>query len=628
MQLIFRFLKQCWKALNVVRRVVMNVVFLLFVLVFITFVSLFHAPTKQTELVGEQGALVLNLDGYLADNREQTMTWQKALNTLDSNQVARQISTFDVVYAIENAKNDDRIKGIVLDLNYFEGADLPALEYVGRALNAFKAQHKPVIAMADNYTQGQYFLASFADDIYLNTVGTVDIHGLSAENLYFKSMLEKLAVTPHVFRVGTYKSAVEPFLRDDMSPEAKANAQRWLGGMWQNFRDVVAKNRQIPSNDVLPDSQEYLAKLKALQGDSTAYVKQRHLVTQLASRAETQQKLTAVFGPSMQDESYAFKNVDFDAYLSALPDRQQGDSAFSEPTHKIAVVNVEGTIIDGESYENEVGGDSVAYLLRQAAQDEAVKAVVLRVNSPGGSAFASEIIRQEIDHLQALGKPVVTSMGSMAASGGYWISSTTDYIVADRNTITGSIGIFAMFPTFENSLKKIGVTADGVSTSKLSEISSVSPLSEELKQVFQLEIENGYDRFLDVVSRGRQLSKTDVDKVAQGQVWLGQDALQHKLVDELGDFETAVKKAEELANQKNNEQAEYSVEWFDEQPQGFKALLQALQTEAKLFVNRSVSEMIGLPKPVEQVGSQLGVLSKFNDPKGQYLYCLNCGGVK
>ncbi|WP_439257540.1 signal peptide peptidase SppA [Lonepinella sp. BR2271] len=623
MQLIFRFLKQCWKALNVVRRVVMNVVFLLFVLVFITFVSLFHSPTKQTELVGEQGALVLNLDGYLADNREQTMTWQKALNTLDSNQVARQISTFDVVYAIENAKNDDRIKGIVLDLNYFEGADLPALEYVGHALNDFKAQHKPVIAMADNYTQGQYFLASFADDIYLNTVGTVDIHGLSAENLYFKSMLEKLAVTPHVFRVGTYKSAVEPFLRDDMSPEAKANAQRWLGGMWQNFRDVVAKNRQIPIKDVLPDSQEYLAQLKALQGDSTAYVKQRHLVTQLASRPETQQKLTAVFGPSMQDESYAFKNVDFDTYLSALPDRQQGDSAFSEPTHKIAVVNVEGTIIDGESYENEVGGDSVAYLLRQAAQDEAVKAVVLRVNSPGGSAFASEIIRQEIDHLQALGKPVVTSMGSMAASGGYWISSTTDYIVADRNTITGSIGIFAMFPTFENSLKKIGVTADGVSISKLSEISSVSPLSEELKQVFQLEIENGYDRFLDVVSRGRQLSKTDVDKVAQGQVWLGQDALQYKLVDELGDFETAVKKAEELANIKD-----YSVEWLTEDPQGIKALLQSLQFGVKSWIKTSLLEMVGLSQIQQEIKQPLGVLGRFNDPKGQYLYCLNCGVVK
>lgn len=260
-----------------------------------------------------------------------------------------------------------------------------------------------------------------------------------------------------------------------------------------------------------------------------------------------------------------------------------------------------------------------------------MKAVILRVNSPGGSAFASEVIRQEIDNLQALGKPVVTSMGAEAASGGYWIASTTDYIVANKNTITGSIGIFSIFPTFENSLKKIGISADGISTSKLSELSSTSPLSDELKEVFQLEIEQGYERFLDVVSRGRHLSKAEVDKIAQGQVWLGQDALQYKLVDELGDFETAVKKAQELADQQIGEKANYSIEWFDEEPQGFKALLQSLQQGAKSLVKTSVSEMVGLAevKQVQdQLRNQLGILGKFNDPKGQYLYCLNCGVVK
>ncbi|WP_439293900.1 signal peptide peptidase SppA [Lonepinella sp. BR2882] len=631
MQTIFNFFKLIWKALNFIRRVVMNLVFLLFVLFLATVISLFNLPKNNVQLVGEQGALLLNLDGYLADNRETSLSWQKALNELEGSNVPRKISTFDVVYAIKNAKNDERIKGLVLDLNYFEGADLPALEYVGSAIQHFKAQHKPVIALSENYSQDQYFLASFADEIYLNPVGTVDIYGLSAQNLYFKSMLEQLEVTPHIFRVGTYKSAVEPFLRDDMSPEARANGERWLNGMWTNFRDIVAKNRQIEPNQVLPDSQQYLADLKALKGDSSAYAKQRKLITEFTTRTEIQQKLTALFGENTQDDVIEFKNVDFDTYLAALPDRQLGDSHSSNPTHKIAVVNVEGAIVDGESEKDEVGGDTIANLLHQAADDEAVKAVILRVNSPGGSAFASEVIRQEIDNLQAIGKPVVTSMGAEAASGGYWISSTTDYIVADKNTITGSIGIFSIFPTFENSLKKIGVSADGIRTSKLSELSSTSPLSDELKEVFQLEIEQGYDRFLDVVSRGRHLSKAEVDKIAQGQVWLGQDALQHKLVDELGDFETAVKKAKELADQKTGEKADYSVEWFDEEPQGFKALLQSLQQGTKSLVKTSVSEIVGLPevKQVQgQLKNQLGILGKFNDPKGQYLYCLNCGVVK
>ncbi|MCK3659007.1 signal peptide peptidase SppA [Pasteurellaceae bacterium Pebbles2] len=629
MKVIFKLIKFLWNGLNFIRRIVMNVIFLFFVLALITVLSLVNPQKNNQLLTGEQGALWLSLDGYLADNREENLTWQQALNELDNTHVPRKISTFDLVYAIENAANDSRIQGLVLDLNYFEGADLPALNYVGQALQHFKAKNKPLIAFSDNYSQGQYFLASFADEIYLNPMGTVEIKGLSSQNLYFKSMLEKLDVTAHIFRVGTYKSAVEPFLRDNMSPEAKSNTQRWLTGMWASFVDTVAKNRQIDPQNVLPESAQYLADLRQLKGDSSAYAKQRKLITQFATRSELEQKLTALFGKNAQDE---VKSVDFDRYLAALPDRLQGDSSFSRPDYKIAVVNVEGTIIDGESVEEEVGGDSVAALLKQAAQDDTVKAVILRVNSPGGSAFASEIIRQEIDHLQRLGKPVVTSMGAMAASGGYWISSTTDYIVADQNTITGSIGIFAMFPTFENTLKKAGVTADGVSISPLSELSAVSALSPEVKDVFQLEIEQGYDKFLDVVSRGRHLTKADVDKVAQGQVWLGQDALQHKLVDALGNFETAVEKAKELANAKVGKSVEYSVEWFVEEPQGLSALLSSLKQSAKSLVQSSVYEMIGLPKgalsAAKNTQKQLGVLSQFNDPKGQYLYCLNCGSVK
>ena len=626
MQAILTFLKYCWRGLNFIRDCVMNLVFLLFVLLLGAILSLSsYMDGEKVELVGEQGALLLNLDGYLADNRDSQPEWERALQELDNQHVPGKISTFDVVYAIEQAANDERIKGLVLDLNYFEGADIPALEYVGESLKNFKKTEKPVIAFSDNYTQAQYLLASYANEIYLNPRGSVFIQGLAAQNLYFKEMLDKLEVTPHVFRVGTYKSAVEPFLRNDMSPEARRNLQQWLNGMWTNYKDIIATNRKIDQNSVLPDAKTFLKELKALKGDSTAYVEQRKLVTQLASRSELDKKLIELFGSNKDDEP---KLLTFNRYLKALPDRMLSEDS----EHKIAVVNVEGVIVDGESYQDEVGGNTVSRLLSEANADKDVKAVVLRVNSPGGSAFASEVIRQEVDALQKAGKPVVVSMGSMAASGGYWISSTADYIVADKNTITGSIGIFALFPTFEKTVKKWGISSDGVATSELSDVSLLRPLSSELNDVFQMEIEYGYDEFLSVVSKGRKLSKEEVDKIAQGQVWLGQDAYKNKLVDELGNFDTALNKAIELANAKladDQKTDDYSVEWFvEEDDSTLNKLMSGLRGSVKSLVKSTVDETIGLPKEAAQIKQSLGVLTKFNDPKGQYLYCLNCGRIK
>ena len=626
MQAILTFLKYCWRGLNFIRDCVMNLVFLLFVLLLGAILSLSsYMDGEKVELVGDQGALLLNLDGYLADNRDSQPEWERALQELDNQHVPGKISTFDVVYAIEQAASDERIKGLVLDLNYFEGADIPALEYVGESLKNFKKTEKPVIAFSDNYTQAQYLLASYADEIYLNPRGSVFIQGLAAQNLYFKEMLDKLEVTPHVFRVGTYKSAVEPFLRNDMSPEARKNLQQWLSGMWTNYKDIIATNRKIDQNSVLPDAKTFLKELKALKGDSTAYVEKRKLVTQLASRSELDKKLIELFGSNKDDEP---KLLTFNRYLKALPDRMLSEDS----EHKIAVVNVEGVIVDGESYQDEVGGNTVSRLLSEANADKDVKAVVLRVNSPGGSAFASEVIRQEVDALQKAGKPVVVSMGSMAASGGYWISSTADYIVADKNTITGSIGIFALFPTFEKTVKEWGISSDGVATSELSDLSLLRPLSSELNDVFQMEIEYGYDEFLSVVSKGRKLSKEEVDKIAQGQVWLGQDAYKNKLVDELGNFDTALNKAIELANAKladDQKTDDYSVEWFvEEDDSTLNKLMSGLRGSVKSLVKSTVDETIGLPKEAAQIKQSLGVLTKFNDPKGQYLYCLNCGRIR
>ena len=614
---MLRILKFCWKALCFIRDLVMNVVFLGCVLLLLMIVSLSSNMKNVSSLKGE-GALLLNLEGYLADNRDTSLNWQNALNELNGQRVASKISTFDVIFAIKYAMHDPQIKGIVLDLNYFEGGNLPALDDIGQALKQFQSTGKSVIAYADNFTQSQYYLASFTDEIYLNPVGQVNIQGLAQENLYFKEMLDKLAVTPHVFRVGTYKSAVEPFLRNDMSEEAKSNMQRWLGGMWQNYVRTVADNRGIKSEQVLPSSKQYLIDLKSLNGDSTAYSKKRGLVTKVASRLELDKKLTALFGKNVEGKANL---IAFDDYLTQFPDRLAPD----EGLNKIAIINIEGTIIDGDSDDEDVGGDSIARLLRQAYDDKSVRAVVLRVNSPGGSAFASEIIRQETENLQKIGKPVVVSMGAMAASGGYWISSTADYILADKNTITGSIGIFAMFPTFENSIKQIGVNADGVATTELANTSVFSALSKPVQDIYQLEIEYGYEKFLQVVSRGRQMSKAQVNKIAQGQVWLGQDAYQYGLVDELGDLDRAISKAEELVNQRQEAAVEdFSVEWLTEES-GFMG---AVFRDTRKSTQAILAKWIGLPAQVQQFQKEFNVLTKFNDPKGQYLYCLTCGRVK
>ncbi|TYA13957.1 signal peptide peptidase SppA [Aggregatibacter actinomycetemcomitans] len=626
MKVIFSIIKFAWRTLNFIRDLVMNIVFLVFVLLLLTALPFVVGLDKQAvALKGNQGALYLNLDGYLADNRDNQGGVKTLLKELDNQHIPQQYSTFDVVYAIDSAALDDKVRGLVLDLNYFQGGDLPSLEFVGASIENFKKNGKQVIAYSDNYNRAQYFLASYADEVYINPVGTVSIDGLVQENLYYKDLLESLEVNPHVFRVGTYKSAVEPFLRNDMSDEAKTNLRRWLGIMWNNYKQRVAENRNIKEEAVAPNAHTYLTELKALQGDMTAYVKQRKLINGVLDRFNLDKKLTALFG---ENEDKQPKMVDYDTYLASLPDRMSGDTK-----NKIAVVNVEGAIIDGETDEENVGGDTIANLLRKAYDDKDVKAVVLRVNSPGGSAFASEIIRQELSHLQQAGKPVVVSMGGMAASGGYWISSTADYIVADKNTITGSIGIFAVLPTFEKTIKKIGVSADGVKTSDLALGSAFLPLSSELNDVLQLEIEHGYDEFLTKVSQGRHLSKAQVDKIAQGQVWLGSEAIEHKLVDELGDLNTALGKAMELVNEKLDENSKiqeegFSVEWLDDDSGSFfKKFMRDFKADSKAWVTGLVTEAVGLPKEFTQV-KQLGLLNTFNDPKGQYLYCLTCGKVQ
>lgn len=610
---IFRFI---WNCLNFLRRVLMNLLFLLVAAILFIGISLFVGEQNKQPL--PQGALRLNLDGFLADNRDQNSELKALLNNLQQQAMPEKISTFDVIFAITQAKKDERIKGIVLDLNHFEGGDLPSLTFIGKALNEFKQSGKPVIAVSDNYSQKQYILASYADKLYLHRQGQVELTGLGGEQFYYKSLLDKIDAQPHIFRVGTYKSAVEPLLRDDMSEAARQNARQWLNAMWHNIQTTVSNNRHLKKEQVFPSTNDFLQQVKNLKGDLTQYALNNKLVTEATTRYQTEEYLKQQFGI---DQENHYQHIDFSDYLAGLPDYETANIT----DNNIAVIRIEGAIIDGESDEENVGGDSIARLLREAAEDKSVKAVVLRINSPGGSASASEIIREEVEHLQPLGKPVVVSMGGMTASGGYWIASTADYIVADKNTITGSIGIFAAFVTLEKSLANLGIHSDGVKTSPLASMSPFTALSQEYSDVIQMSIEHGYDQFISLVAKGRNLDKTQVDNIAQGRVWLGEEALKHKLVDQLGDFNTAVEIASEKMKSKEKGLADDQIGFLwlsEEQDRGLLSLLAQKRSSVVQYLLRAV----GVDHFVEskQMRQQLGLLTEFTDPKGQYLYCLNC----
>lgn len=620
---MLKFLSGVYRIFRCVREFTVSLFFILFVMAFFAFTAFLNSDSNKSKNGNPdflKGALTLKLDGYLADNHDDFGDFRRFLQSEFGSSDPVKISTFDVVQAIRRAKNDSRILGIVLDLKLFEGGDTPSLTYVGTILQEFKTSGKPVIAIGDLFTQKQYYLASFADQIYLNKSGMVDLKGLSYSNLYFKSLFDKIEAVPHIFRVGTYKSAVEPFIRDDMSPEAKDNAQLWLGKLWHNMRDKIASNRQIKPENVLLTPQKMLEQYRAVKGDDAEFALKQGWVTESLSSREMTQKLAETFGKSAKQ---GYQHIEYFDYVLDLPDRFDMKSK-----EKIAVINVEGEIVWGESEENSAGSDEIVKLLHKARIDETIKGVILRVNSPGGSAVASELIRQAAEDVQKAGKPVVASMGGMAASGGYWISATSDKIIAAPTTLTGSIGIFGLAVNLEKTAKKMGISEDGIQTSPLAQQSALKPMDKTRAEMIQISIENGYDRFLDLVAKGRKMTKAQVDKVAQGQVWLGETALEHGLVDQLGDFDDAYDAIKGLINAKRQaanqpEQAEFDVQWLIDQKDDF---LSQLMRDFKMQTKVDLSMLLDNPllKTVQQQGD---LLKKFNDPKQSYLYCLNCGLV-
>ena len=520
-------------------------------------------------------------------------------------------------------KTDERISGLVLDLGGLGAgsSDASKLHRIANAIQDFKAGgEKKVIAVGDGYTQEQYLLAAQADKILMDDYGGVIIYGYGRYNVYLKSLLEKLKITSHVFRVGTYKAAVEPFLREDMSPEAKEANAAYLSVLWREMGRTIEAGRSLEAGSVGNYVNNFGSLLREQKGDFAKTAKASGLVDNLLSRAERNDYLVRTFGKAKsenKDDETRYKSVGFDTYLTALGAPEDGEA------DNIALITAAGTIIDGEAPAGQAaGGDTIAGLLKKAREDDDVKAVVLRVDSPGGSAFASDVIRDEVLAIKKAGKPFVVSMGSLAASGGYWIAAPADEIWAAPTTITGSIGIFGYFQTYENAAEWAGISVDGVGTTSLSPIlaTGLGPLPDNIADIFQQSVENGYDRFLGVVADGRGLDKAYVDTIAQGRVWVGETAKELKLVDELGTLDDAVASAAELAGLE-----EFDLVEMDEDLTPFEEFVRGLSAKAVAKLSPSQAKQAGaVMRVVDKAAQEIEFLGEFNDPNAIYARCMAC----
>ena len=516
----------------------------------------------------------------------------------------------DLLEVLESASKDKRIKDIVLRLDNIEGTGQVVLYDVGNALLKVKNSGKNIIAIGDNYSRSGYYLASFADEIIMNPDGWLFIDGFGRSKLYFKSFLDNLKIDFNIFRVGTFKSAVEPYTRNDMSPEAKEANLAYLDVLWDSWKEVVSKNRGLNPEDLqyLVDNPDEVVS-SSERGIAQALLSYG-LIDKLLSRRDQTRYLKNKFGESEDKETFA--RISGFEYYQLI----QSEKEFTNSENEIAVIVARGTIVDGTQPPGTIGGDSTSNLIREAKENKNIKAIVLRVDSGGGGVFASELIRQELVAAKEKGITVIASMGNVAASGGYWISANADEIWASHNTITGSIGIFGMMPTFDRALNEIGINSDGVKTSAADLSGDLSqPLDPALSRIMQQEIEYGYKRFISLVSQARNMNVQEVDKIAQGRVWAGSTALELGLIDNLGTLEEAIERAATLAGID-----EYTTYYPSQDLDWRQQLLDSFSSFLKSFIPEVIEKNI----IIEESINSLREIDKFNDPKGLYVRCEDC----
>ena len=605
-----------FRTLNITRKVIINLVFFLFLLFFIIALT----SDEDDIIVPNKAALVLNIKGDIVEQKREVDPLDafltEALNKKDDRP---EVLLSDIIDVINEARNDDRVEVLVLQLQSLNRSGLTKLRDIAKAITDFKASGKKVIALGEQYTQDQYYLASYADDIWLDPKGWMILDGYGRYQLYFKSALDKLEISQHIFRVGTYKSAVEPYMRDNMSAAAKKANKEWLNDLWGQYKTDVSAQRGFGIENFDEDIDTLINKFKTSNSNFAQYALDNQWVDQLKTHTEMREALIELVGEN--DDGKTYSHISFKDYLSTI----KSPFPFVDPSSdKVAIIVAKGTILNGHQKAGTIGGASTAKLLRQARENNQVKAVVLRVDSPGGSAYASEVIRREIDLLKASGRPVVASMGTYAASGGYWISAPADKIIASPTTITGSIGIFGLMMTFENSLKKLGVHTDGVATTDIGGFGPTRPLSQGMSTLFQLNIERGYQDFITLVANNRNMTLEQVDAIAQGRVWSGIKAKELGLVDELGDITDAIVAAAQLANLDS-----YDTLLIEKEISAKDKLLKSLFNTSTYFIDdndliETAASSDYLTQFISTMNNELNQLKQFDDPQGVYVFCMAC----
>jgi protease-4 len=612
MHVFLGFLRSVWHGLDVFRRV-LHLLFLLVVL----FIA-WAAVRGSVPRLPERGALLIQPSGQITEQLAGEPL-ARALNEAQG-QGAPQTLLWDLTRAIRSAAQDSRVGALLVDTDEFEGAGLPKLEELGRAIGDFRKAGKKVIARGSSFMQPQYYLASLADEVYLDPTGFVLLDGYARYRMYYKGALDKLGVDVHLVRAGRYKSAEEPFVRQDMSAEDRVAASAYLQALWQGYRESVGKARGLDPEALDRYSNELSAAVRKAGGDTAEVALKAGLVTGLKTRAQVDARMRELVGGD--DDGEGFRAIALDDYLRAprlaAAERSSGDA--------VGVVIASGEIQDGRQPPGTVGGDSTSELLRRARTDEHVRAVVLRIDSPGGSVFASEQIYREVQALRAAGKPVIASFGDLAASGGYYIASGADAIIASPNTLTGSIGVFATIPTFDRTLAKLGVTVDGVGTTALSGVLRVDrPLSADTEQLLQSVIDHTYHDFLGHVADGRRKTVQQVDDIAQGRVWIGREAQKIGLVDSLGGYGDAIRLAAERAHLK----AGYAVKRIEPELSFTQQLLVGLRGAvhglmATLGWAQAPQQALQAvaPRSVQQrVDAELARWQRFAGPTRAWAYC-------
>lgn len=590
------FFSKAWWLLDGTRRALMNL--LLLGLLIVLAIALFSRGPKA---LADKTTLVVKLDGNLVEQfsgsaREQLMAQAQGRST------PKQTRLRDVLAALDGAARDDKISGVFLDTEDFGGAGLAGLHEVSAALQRFKASGKPVLAYADNYSQRGYFLAAQASEVYLHPMGMVGLEGFGRWRTYYKGALDRLGVTAHVLKAGSFKSFGEIYSATGPSPATQQAEGLVYGELWTGFTGAVEKARKLEAGAVSQGIEELPQRLAAVKGDPAQLALQAKLVDGLKTRDQMRELL--ITKGARDEQSKSFRQVSLGEYLAYVKDPGTGPAP-------IGVVVAEGEIVDGDVGPGRIGGDSTARLIRKAREDAAIKAVVLRVNSPGGSAFASEIIRRELELTRQAGKPVVVSMGDVAASGGYWISMSSDAVIADAGTITGSIGVFGILPTTEGLMDKLSLSTGGTTTTWLAGgYDPRRPLDPRLKAAVQSGIENIYDRFTTQAAAARKTTPEKIDAVAQGRIWTGAQARERGLIDRLGSFDDALREAAKLAKVELKDGEKPRVTYVERDLSRSERLLASLGDVLAPSLVEALSAQLGaLPAPlVEELASirQLG----------------------